>query len=271
MNMHFHSAVQPGILDAEVADLLGKLSEQAEHWHTSLTHAQSQIRALSESEDLRRCREQGCSSLLDRHQAALLVEDMLTRGAQRIAYVRPGDTSFLDKEETRAAFRAHPRVCAQELVSRPKRIPCAGSERSRILVRTTWTELDEIAIIDETVALVPSPRADGSAEIAVVQQPLMVRQLSKFFNAAWVQAVGEPGPAPARGEADADVKQRIIFLLAEGAKDEAVARRLGISLRTCRRHVAEILDQLGSSSRFQAGVRAALLGALPVRPPASSL
>jgi DNA-binding NarL/FixJ family response regulator len=44
-----------------------------------------------------------------------------------------------------------------------------------------------------------------------------------------------------------------------------VARRLSISLRTCRRHVAEILDQLDSSGRFQAGVGAVPLGAVPAQ------
>jgi DNA-binding NarL/FixJ family response regulator len=38
------------------------------------------------------------------------------------------------------------------------------------------------------------------------------------------------------------------------------ARELNVSLRTYRRHVAEILRELGASSRFQAGARAVELG-----------
>ena len=48
--------------------------------------------------------------------------------------------------------------------------------------------------------------------------------------------------------------------LAGGAKDEQIARALGLSLRTVRRRVAEILDELGADSRFQAGVEAVRRG-----------
>jgi DNA-binding NarL/FixJ family response regulator len=45
-------------------------------------------------------------------------------------------------------------------------------------------------------------------------------------------------------------------MLGDGLKDEAAARRLGMSLRTYRRRVAEILTLLDADSRFQAGIRA---------------
>ena len=44
-------------------------------------------------------------------------------------------------------------------------------------------------------------------------------------------------------------------MLVDGAKDETIARTLGISLRTCRRHAATIMSALTSTSRFQAGYR----------------
>ncbi|KOG32387.1 hypothetical protein ADK34_09305 [Streptomyces viridochromogenes] len=49
-------------------------------------------------------------------------------------------------------------------------------------------------------------------------------------------------------------------LLAQGAKDEVIARRLGMSLRTCRRHIAELLEELGAESRFQGGALAERAG-----------
>ncbi|OIJ87887.1 hypothetical protein BIV24_23915 [Streptomyces colonosanans] len=52
----------------------------------------------------------------------------------------------------------------------------------------------------------------------------------------------------------------VLRALGSGATDETAARELGMSLRTCRRRVAEPLDVLGASSRFQAGVRAGELG-----------
>jgi DNA-binding NarL/FixJ family response regulator len=48
--------------------------------------------------------------------------------------------------------------------------------------------------------------------------------------------------------------------LAAGAKDEQIARALGMSLRTVRRRVAEVTHELGAQSRFQAGVEAVRRG-----------
>ncbi|KMS88406.1 LuxR family transcriptional regulator, partial [Streptomyces regensis] len=52
----------------------------------------------------------------------------------------------------------------------------------------------------------------------------------------------------------------VLDLLGQGAKDESAARQLGLSVRTYRRRVGELMAALGASSRFQAGVRARELG-----------
>lgn len=58
----------------------------------------------------------------------------------------------------------------------------------------------------------------------------------------------------------------VLAALGEGLKDEVAARRLQISVRTYRRHVAEIMERLETTSRFQAGVHSAALGLTrPVR------
>ncbi len=41
-----------------------------------------------------------------------------------------------------------------------------------------------------------------------------------------------------------------------GAKDEALALAVGVSLRTVRRRVADLMDELGATTRFQAGMEA---------------
>ncbi|MGI5530482.1 response regulator transcription factor [Streptomyces syringium] len=57
-----------------------------------------------------------------------------------------------------------------------------------------------------------------------------------------------------------ELDHTIVRLLAAGLKDEAIARRLGMSLRTARRHIADIMETLGAESRFQAGMLAARAG-----------
>jgi DNA-binding NarL/FixJ family response regulator len=48
--------------------------------------------------------------------------------------------------------------------------------------------------------------------------------------------------------------------LSRGAKDEQIARSLGVSLRTVRRRMADLFEELGVESRFQAGVEAVRRG-----------
>lgn len=71
---------------------------------------------------------------------------------------------------------------------------------------------------------------------------------------------GETGYA----EVADDLQRSIVALMAQGFTDEVVARKLGMSVRSCRRHIASLLHDLGAVSRFQAGVqagRASLVGA----------
>lgn len=42
-------------------------------------------------------------------------------------------------------------------------------------------------------------------------------------------------------------------LMANGDKDEVVARRLGLSVRTVRSEISALIAALGATSRFQAG------------------
>ena len=48
--------------------------------------------------------------------------------------------------------------------------------------------------------------------------------------------------------------------LLSGAKDEQIARTMGLSLRTVRRRIAELMIELGADTRFQAGAEAVRRG-----------
>ena len=51
-------------------------------------------------------------------------------------------------------------------------------------------------------------------------------------------------------------------IVASGAPDATIARQTGVSQRTVERRVRALMDQLGASTRFQAGVHAARRGLL---------
>ncbi|MYY05593.1 LuxR C-terminal-related transcriptional regulator [Streptomyces sp. ATexAB-D23] len=106
-----------------------------------------------------------------------------------------------------------------------------------------------VAFDGETVFI---PHQDDLDAAIVIHDPSTVAYLCTTFDHAW--SLAEPyQPAWTESSARDEVKQAIVRLLAEGMKDEMVARRLGMSLRTCRKHIAEIMEQLGAASRFQAG------------------
>lgn len=60
--------------------------------------------------------------------------------------------------------------------------------------------------------------------------------------------------------ADAAQMDAILYLLCEGLKDDAIARQLEISPRSCRRYIADYMAEVGAKNRFQAGVIAAREG-----------
>lgn len=72
-------------------------------------------------------------------------------------------------------------------------------------------------------------------------------------------------PASAEREADAALTAReaeVLSLVAEGASNKVIARRLGISVHTAKFHVAAVLDKLDAASRADAVAQAVRLGVL---------
>jgi DNA-binding CsgD family transcriptional regulator len=71
--------------------------------------------------------------------------------------------------------------------------------------------------------------------------------------------------ADARVEQDAGLTAReveVLSLMAEGAANKTIARRLGISVHTVKFHVASLLDKLDASGRTDAVTHAARLGVI---------
>lgn len=120
-------------------------------------------------------------------------------------------------------------------------------------------------VIDRTVALLPIPTEDpGRHGLAVVRERNVIAWIVATFEQLWAEASPLEEVIDHEGD-DTELDQTrvaILRLMAEGEKDEAISRRLAISVRTCRRHIADYMAQVGASSRFQAGVIAARAGHL---------
>lgn len=118
----------------------------------------------------------------------------------------------------------------------------------------------ETIILDRRVAILAGQPSPLGREYTVTTSPVLVGGVYSLFTAAWEAATGLG--AYLRGEVPelAPGAREILRVLGTGLTDEAAARRLGTSLRTYRRRVAELMAALEAGSRFQAGVRAGELG-----------
>ncbi|MFI9812637.1 helix-turn-helix domain-containing protein [Saccharothrix variisporea] len=133
----------------------------------------------------------------------------------------------------------------------------------------TRSHLPRAAVVfDESLAvLLDLPATPGGQPTARrVRDRGVVRFVVDMVNQHWEDATPYSAAAHGYAEAADDLHRSIARLMARGLTDDGVARHLGMSVRTCRRHIATLLHNLNSVSRFQAGVRAAALLDQPARP-----
>ncbi|MEV0893903.1 helix-turn-helix transcriptional regulator [Promicromonospora sp. MEB111] len=141
------------------------------------------------------------------------------------------------------------------------RYAASVGEQARI-ARTLPTKL---AIADRRTALVSSDLDALRPAAVVVEGGPLVDLLVAAFEAVWADAVEIPASDSLEGTAPPDRgpgkdDRALLALLGSGAKDEAIARELGLSERTLRRRSADLLRRLGAANRFQAGVQAVRKG-----------
>ncbi|MHA7283295.1 helix-turn-helix transcriptional regulator [Arthrobacter sp. TMS2-4] len=110
-------------------------------------------------------------------------------------------------------------------------------------------------IFDEKLALVGRQLTRDDKAALVIRDHSLINIFTHLFDIAWElsesflcpQEVGSPLSA---------LQRSILQGLANGLSDESIARRLDINVRTCRRHIAWMLETLRADSRFQAALKA---------------
>ncbi|HQO98704.1 MAG TPA: helix-turn-helix transcriptional regulator [Anaerolineaceae bacterium] len=93
----------------------------------------------------------------------------------------------------------------------------------------------------------------------------------RALNLGWVVIIFPAQPLePAPGEAEGLTPRQgqVLQALADGLTTKEIARRMGVSVRTVRWHIAELKTRVGARTREQSVSRAAALGlARPRRKP----
>ncbi|MGW2619511.1 LuxR C-terminal-related transcriptional regulator [Streptomyces sp. NPDC001500] len=118
-------------------------------------------------------------------------------------------------------------------------------------VRTAGALFGKIFIFDRTAAYIPAGGEGGGA--VVVQEPSIIEFLYSCFEQVWGTAKEFDTRRAEIDVISGDMKKEIVKMLISGAKDEAIARRLGVSVRTCRKHIGQVMQMFGATSRFQFG------------------
>jgi DNA-binding NarL/FixJ family response regulator len=160
----------------------------------------------------------------------------LVRSGRRCRVIYPADVLQEDPERVRA------RVVAGEHVRVLREVPT------------------RLAVLGSSAALIGERFGVPTGRRLVLRQQSIVAALALMFEGLWERAL--PVPVFERDGLDEGVAGQRLLLrhLAAGAKDEQIARAFGLSVRTVRRRVAELLTDLGAESRFQAGAEAARRG-----------
>ncbi|GES33545.1 LuxR family transcriptional regulator [Streptomyces angustmyceticus] len=135
-------------------------------------------------------------------------------------------------------------------------------------VRTLADLFERLIVVDRRIAFVPAPDHDGDA--IVVRDPAVVHYLADVFDRSWQRASEFPtGQEPAAAPYIADETRRaIVQLLIEGESEASIARRVGLSKRSCAAHIAKLKQNLGVQTLFQLGYRVAATGLSSVDIPA---
>lgn len=115
-------------------------------------------------------------------------------------------------------------------------------------------------IFDRSTAIVPVDPADTTRGVLQLTGPGVVAALVTLYELVWAAAVPFGASAARDRQGVTPQEKELLQLLGQGHTDDSAAKRLGISERTCRRMMADLMERLGARSRFEAGLLAAREG-----------
>ena len=113
---------------------------------------------------------------------------------------------------------------------------------------------ERFLVIDGRIAM-----TGHASRMTVVRAPVLVSLLGDLFEHVWARAESRPRGWKASFSVT-EQEKTILRMAAEGMTDEMIGRRLGLTSRTVRRHMANAMERLGTHSRLQTGVRIAKAG-----------
>lgn len=112
----------------------------------------------------------------------------------------------------------------------------------------------QMKLLNRTHVMLQGPTLDERATVMIVHAQPCLDAAWRYWQA--VRAAAFPVAESVSPRGDLTPRQRQVFvLMGTGIGDDAIATSLGVSVRTVRSDVADVLRDLGVQSRYAAGVR----------------
>ncbi|TDO57320.1 regulatory LuxR family protein [Kribbella sp. VKM Ac-2571] len=132
--------------------------------------------------------------------------------------------------------------------------------RNGAQVRTATTVPLCAMIVDSATVALPADRT-GRGAVSILRLASAVGAVTELYERIWHAATPLRQPTGLGDASGLTVREReVLSLLGDGGTDASAAAQLGVSVRTVRRMVSEMMARLGAQSRFQAGLKAAERG-----------
>ncbi|WEH34416.1 LuxR C-terminal-related transcriptional regulator [Streptomyces sp. AM 4-1-1] len=241
-----------------LAGVKGQLLSFMEVFDSTRQHRETVVVTDDRGEIALRLREaaQCCASEI------LLMQPCVTQEPAELINARPLINEALQRGVQGRVLYPHTARSDAAARSYALRLTAAGGQ-----VRTSPDLHARFLVFDRKTSFVTvDDGTSDSSVVTIIYEPSVATFLGSIHDLAWQSAFPlQQGTNGYAGTLD-DLRATIVGLLASGIKDEVIARRVGLSERSFRRHVAAIMQNLAARSRFQAGVMAAQTGLLaPVR------
>ncbi|QMU71315.1 LuxR C-terminal-related transcriptional regulator [Streptacidiphilus sp. P02-A3a] len=220
-----------------------------------LTLLEGEQNVLSALESAAACARE---EILSMHPGAPLPMDMLTGSMQRNRQVLARGVAMrsihLDAMLRVPHGRAH----------------LTALQEAGIEVRVAAVLPFRLIVVDRMLGYASTGAPTGQFAALEFRGPDAVHFLVQTFDYCWIHgALTDPADdltskspwSPSQpGEALGERERALLRMLSQGLKDDAIARSLGVSSRTLRRLMTDVMTQLSAESRFQAGAQAMAFG-----------
>jgi len=265
--------LRPVSIERAVQALLRQQSEQLEVQRGSLAMLQSAMKELLESRPTHETEfgQADVTAITGAEPAQLHLEQLILRAVESVHSFTSG--AAIPPELLDAARSFDEELCRRGVQVRALyQNAIKGDRRTLEYVRWLADIGSEIrlapvvpfrmVVLDRATGVVFRKDRSLPIEMFVIREPAILRPMIELYESSWTTAepLDSQGPAPTGEKAPTAQELALLRLLASGSTDEAAGKKLGISVRTVRRIMADLMERLEASSRFEAGHKATQRG-----------